>query len=86
MENANIDRIMALLAHAVNKADEWHDECHGGPIKGDVLMDEARALVADAQNTFGQSTISSPEYLAEQESKNAKCRALLAGIDRHAKA
>jgi hypothetical protein len=77
MENANIDRIMTLLAHAVSEADGWHDECRGGPIKGDALMDEARALVADAQNTFGKSIISNPEYLAEQESKNAKCRALL---------
>ena len=44
--NAKIDRLRVLLAHAVAKADGWHDECRGGPIKNDPLMEEARALVA----------------------------------------
>jgi len=43
--NIEIARLRFLLAHAVAEADGWHDENNGGPIEGDVLMDEARALV-----------------------------------------
>ena len=43
--NVLIARLRLLLAHAVEKADGWHDDSWGGPIKGDALMDEARAFV-----------------------------------------
>ena len=43
--DAKIARLRLLLAHAVEEADGWHDENNGGPIKGDALIDEARALV-----------------------------------------
>lgn len=44
-----VDRLLFLLAHAVQQADDHHDAENGGPIKGDPLMDEARALVAAQQ-------------------------------------
>lgn len=44
-------RLLELLAHAVEEADGWHDDTHGGPIEGDPLMDEARALIKAAQQS-----------------------------------
>ena len=41
-----IARLLVLLAYAVKEADGWNDESHGGPIEGDALIDEARALAA----------------------------------------
>ena len=43
---SNADRLILLLAHAVQQADGWHDEARGGPITEDPLMDEARAFLA----------------------------------------
>lgn len=36
-------RLLPLLAHTVEEADGWHDDARGGPIRGDPLMDAARA-------------------------------------------
>mgnify|MGYP006370316007 CR=1 FL=1 len=41
-----IERWRTALAYAITQADGWHDECRGGPIDDDSLMDAARALLA----------------------------------------
>jgi hypothetical protein len=46
----NKDRLLALLAHAVKQADEWHDECRGGPIPNDPLIEEARAFIKEGMS------------------------------------
>jgi len=38
-------RLLELLAHAVKEADGWHDDAHGGPLTGDPLIEEARAII-----------------------------------------
>lgn len=40
-------RLLPLLEHAVRLADSWHDDSRGGQIKGDPIMDAARAEVRD---------------------------------------
>lgn len=42
---AERERLLPLLALAVKEADGWHDECRGGPIKGDPIMRAARAAI-----------------------------------------
>lgn len=42
-ENAELLR---LLAYAVKKADGLHDECHGGQIDDDPLIEAARQKIA----------------------------------------
>lgn len=38
-------RLLELLAYVIKQADGWRDDSRGGPITGDPLLDEARALV-----------------------------------------
>ena len=40
--SSTISRLRILLAHTVTEADGWHDDCRGGPIQDDPLMEEAR--------------------------------------------
>lgn len=47
--NAQATEITALrqaLAYAIQEVDDWHDECHGGPVVGDAVLDAARQLLA----------------------------------------
>lgn len=44
-------RLLELLAHAVKEADGWHDDAHGGPLTGDPLIEEARAIIKAAQQS-----------------------------------
>jgi chromosome segregation ATPase len=37
-----LEEARKLLAHAVKEADGWHDECRGGPIQDDPLIEAAR--------------------------------------------
>jgi archaellum component FlaC len=41
-----IEETLGLLDYAVKEADDFHDECHGGPIGGDPKMDAARRKAA----------------------------------------
>jgi len=45
-ESWMVGELRKLLDHAVKQADGWYDDCHGGPIDDDPLMDAARSVLA----------------------------------------
>lgn len=51
-----LEEARKLLAHAVKEADGWHDECRGGPIEGDALIDAARQLSPNTPTTKPDAT------------------------------
>jgi hypothetical protein len=42
---AERERLLPLLAYAIREADGWHDECRGGPIEDDPVMNLCRAAI-----------------------------------------
>ena len=45
--------VIELLAHAIERADAWHDECWGGKVKDDYMLDIGRKLLSELAHNPG---------------------------------